>query len=51
MEIHLLAIVAVICAYVVKGLCGFANTLIFTSILSFRGVLIISVSFFLTNLV
>lgn len=37
MEINLLVIVAVICAYVVKGMCGFANTLIFTSILSFRG--------------
>ncbi|HEX3077735.1 MAG TPA: TSUP family transporter, partial [Lachnospiraceae bacterium] len=28
-------IIAVICAYVVKGLCCFANTLVFTSILSF----------------
>lgn len=28
-------IIATICAYFVKGLCGFANTLIFTSILSF----------------
>ncbi|HEX3021458.1 MAG TPA: sulfite exporter TauE/SafE family protein, partial [Lachnospiraceae bacterium] len=28
-------IIAVICAYVVKGLCGFANTLVFSSILSF----------------
>lgn len=37
MEINLLVIVAVICAYVVKGMCGFANTLIFTSILSFQG--------------
>lgn len=37
MEINLLVILAVICAYVVKGMCGFANTLIFTSILSFRG--------------
>lgn len=31
-----LMIFAVICAYIVKGLCGFANTLVFTSILSFR---------------
>lgn len=37
MEINPLVIVAVICAYVVKGMCGFANTLIFTSILSFQG--------------
>lgn len=28
-------IVAAFCAYFVKGLCGFANTLVFTSILSF----------------
>lgn len=28
-------IVATICAFFVKGLCGFANTLVFTSILSF----------------
>ena len=28
-------IVAALCAYFVKGLCGFANTLVFTSILSF----------------
>lgn len=28
-------IVATLCAYFVKGLCGFANTLVFTSILSF----------------
>lgn len=28
-------ILAALCAYFVKGLCGFANTLIFTSILSF----------------
>lgn len=27
---------AAVCAYFVKGLCGFANTLIFSSILSFR---------------
>ncbi len=29
-------IFAVICAYFVKGICGFANTVVFTSILSFR---------------
>ncbi|BBF45335.1 sulfite exporter TauE/SafE family protein [Lachnospiraceae bacterium KM106-2] len=28
-------IIAVLCAYFIKGLCGFANTLVFTSILSF----------------
>lgn len=28
-------IIATVCAYFVKGLCGFANTLVFTSILSF----------------
>lgn len=28
-------IIATLCAYYVKGLCGFANTLVFTSILSF----------------
>ena len=28
-------IIATICAYIVKGMCGFANTLVFTSILSF----------------
>lgn len=28
--------VCVLCAYVVKGLCGFANTLVFSSLLSFR---------------
>ncbi len=28
-------ILAAVCAYFVKGLCGFANTLVFTSILSF----------------
>lgn len=31
----ILLIVASVCAYFVKGLCGFANTLVFTSILSF----------------
>lgn len=29
-------IVATICAFFIKGLCGFANTLIFTTILSFK---------------
>lgn len=29
-------ILAVVAAYIVKGMCGFANTLVFTSILSFR---------------
>ena len=36
MHIDCLIIAAVICAYFVKGMCGFANTLIFTSILSFQ---------------
>lgn len=36
MKISLLMIVAVICAYLVKGMCGFANTIVFTSILSFQ---------------
>ncbi len=36
MEISLLIIAAVICAYLVKGMCGFANTIVFTSILSFQ---------------
>lgn len=31
-----LMIAAVLCAYIVKGLCGFANTLVFSTILSFR---------------
>ncbi len=31
----LLWIIAAVCAFFVKGLCGFANTLIFTNILSF----------------
>lgn len=29
-------IIAVICAYIVKGMCGFANTLVFSTILSFQ---------------
>ena len=28
-------ICAALCAYFIKGLCGFANTLVFTTILSF----------------
>lgn len=36
MDISLLMILAVICAYIVKGMCGFANTIVFTSILSFQ---------------
>lgn len=36
MEINILMIVAAVCAYIVKGMCGFANTLVFTSILSFQ---------------
>lgn len=31
----LLWIIATVCAFFIKGLCGFANTLVFTSILSF----------------
>ena len=31
----ILWIIAAICAFFIKGLCGFANTLVFTSILSF----------------
>jgi hypothetical protein len=31
----ILWVIAAICAYFVKGLCGFANTLVFTTILSF----------------
>lgn len=33
--IMFLWIIATICAFFVKGLCGFANTLVFTTILSF----------------
>ena len=29
-------IIATVAAYYIKGLCGFANTLVFTSVLSFR---------------
>lgn len=31
----LVAVIAVICAYVIKGMCGYANTLVFSSIMSF----------------
>lgn len=31
----LLGVIATLCAFFIKGLCGFANTLVFTSILSF----------------
>jgi len=30
-----LVILAVLCAYIIKGMCGFANTLVFSTILSF----------------
>ena len=36
MKISLLMIIAVVCGYIVKGMCGFANTLVLTSILSFQ---------------
>lgn len=29
------AIIAVICAYIIKGMCGYANTLVFSTIMSF----------------
>jgi uncharacterized membrane protein YfcA len=29
------AVIAIICAFIVKGMCGFANTLVFSSIMSF----------------
>jgi uncharacterized protein len=31
----LLSIIAIICAYIVKGMCGFANTLVFSTLMSF----------------
>ena len=31
----ILWIIAAICAFFIKGLCGFANTLVFTSILKY----------------
>ena len=31
----ILWIIATLCAFFIKGLCGFANTLVFTSILGF----------------
>lgn len=33
--IDIVAILAVICAYMVKGMCGFANTLVFSTMMSF----------------
>ena len=36
MENYGLMMIAAFCSYLVKGMCGFANTLVFTSILSFR---------------
>lgn len=36
MNLDILTIIAVLCAYFVKGLCGFANTLVHTTVLSFR---------------
>ena len=33
---NLLMIIAVLCAFIVKGMCGFANTLVFDTILSFQ---------------
>ena len=31
----IIAIIATITAYIIKGMCGFANTLVFSSIMSF----------------
>ena len=31
----IIAVIAVVCAYLVKGMCGFANTLVFSTIMSF----------------
>ena len=36
LELDTLMIIAVLCAYFVKGMCGFANTLVHSTILSFR---------------
>lgn len=36
MNINILMIIAILAAYIVKGMCGFANTLVFTTILSFK---------------
>ena len=36
MKPDILMIIAVLCAYFVKGMCGFANTLVHSTILSFR---------------
>lgn len=32
---YIIAVIAVLCAYLVKGMCGFANTLVFSTIMSF----------------
>ncbi|MEI8200017.1 MAG: sulfite exporter TauE/SafE family protein [Eubacteriales bacterium] len=32
----IVAVIAVLCAYLVKGMCGFANTLVFSTIMSFK---------------
>jgi len=34
-KMDIIAVIAVLCAYFVKGMCGFANTLVFSSIMSF----------------
>jgi len=34
-HMEIAAIIAVICAYIVKGMCGYANTLVFSTIMSF----------------
>ena len=36
MRPDVLMMIAVLCAYFVKGMCGFANTLVHSTILSFR---------------
>ena len=35
-NISVLMVVAALCAYLVKGMCGFANTLVFSTILGFQ---------------
>jgi len=32
---YIIAVIAILCAYLVKGMCGFANTLVFSTIMSF----------------
>ena len=34
-KMEITAIIAVICAYIIKGMCGYANTLVFSTIMSF----------------